>query len=823
MAARTGLVVVSHSRALADAAVALAREMLHGEPVRVEVAAGLDDTTFGTDATQIMTAVEAADQGQGVVVLMDLGSAVLSAELALELLDDDVRDRVVLCPAPLVEGLVVAAVAAAAGADRDEVAAEAAGALAGKTSHLAAPEPQAAPDPASAPDELTGAFTVANPHGLHARPAARVVQAVRAFDARVLIRNRTTGSAWVPAGSLSKVATLGVLSGHDVEVRAGGNQAREALDHLLELAARNFDEPLDGPAPPAAPAAPAGMPSAAGGGVGIGTAPIPTSPGVGIGPAWSPRLAPIDLTGIEAGDPAVEWSGLTASIAAVRRSVSQVRARATRDVGEAEAAIFDAHLLLLDDADLLDDVRRRVDGGQSAAAAWSAATDAVAAEFAVVPDPYLQARAADVAAVRDAVLRELLGLAHGGGAPSGVVVAGDLTPAEAAELDPAQVVAVVLAYGTPTAHSAILLRARGIPTVVGAGADVLDIAGGTLLAVDGGTGEIVVDPPPPVQERFRAKAADLARRRSAALADAAAPARTGDGVAVHVGANVGSAEDARLAAACGADLAGLVRTEFLFLDRAQAPDVDEQEAVYRAIAEALPGRRITFRTLDVGGDKPLSYLPMPAEANPFLGLRGIRLSLAHPRLLAHQLTAIVRVAHDGPTSVMFPMVSTLDELVAARRMLDDAIKLVGRGTPNGLEVGMMVEVPAAALKAQVFAPHVDFFSIGTNDLTQYALAAERGNAAVAGVGDAYDPGVLKLIEAVCRTGVAVAVCGELAADDRATPLLVGLGVRELSVTPPAVPAVKQRVRGLDSGSAASVAAAAVAAEGANAVRALLDG
>ena len=845
MAAHTGLVVVSHSRALADAAVALAREMLHGSPVRVEVAAGLDDTTFGTDATQIMAAIEAADQGQGVVVLMDLGSALLSAELALELLDEDARARVVLCPAPLVEGLVVAAVAAAAGADRDEVAAEAAGVLAGKTSHLAAPEPQtgaaaaaapdphaaaahdpaAPPDPAAAPDELTGAFTVANPHGLHARPAARVVQAVRAFDARVRIRNRTTGSAWVPAGSLSKVATLGVLSGHDVEVRAGGDQARAALDHLLELAARNFDEPLDGPA---APAAPAGMPSAApaasaaGGRVGIGTKPIPTAPGVGVGPAWSAQRAPIDLTGVRAGEPADEWRGLGEAIAAVRRSVAQVRARAVREVGEAEAAIFDAHLLLLDDADLLDDVRRRVDGGQSAAAAWSAATDAVAAEFAVVPDPYLQARAADVAAVRDAVLRELLGVTHGDGAPSGVVVAGDLTPAEAAELDPAQVVAVVLAYGTPTAHSAILLRARGIPTIVGAGADVLDIAGGTLLAVDGGTGEIVVDPPPPVQERFRAKAADLARRRSAALADAAAPARTGDGVAVHVGANVGSAEDARLAAACGADLAGLVRTEFLFLDRAQAPDVDEQETVYRAIAEALPGRRITFRTLDVGGDKPLSYLPMPAEANPFLGLRGIRLSLAHPRLLAHQLTAIVRVAHDGPTSVMFPMVSTLDELVAARRMLDDAIKLVGRGTPNGLEVGMMVEVPAAALKAQVFAPHVDFFSIGTNDLTQYALAAERGNAAVADVGDAFDPGVLKLVEAVCRTGVAVAVCGELAADDRATPLLVGLGVRELSVTPPAVPAVKQRVRGLDSGSAASLAAAAVAAEGANAVRALLN-
>ncbi|HEY0812165.1 MAG TPA: phosphoenolpyruvate--protein phosphotransferase [Pseudonocardia sp.] len=819
-AGSVGLVVVSHSRPLANAAVALAQEMLHGRRVRVQVAAGLDDTTFGTDATQIMAAIAAADQGQGVVVLMDLGSALLSAELALELLDEDAAARVVLCPAPLVEGLIVATVAASAGAGRDEVAAEATGALAGKTSHLgaptasaAAPDLAAAPDPAPAPGELTGVFTVGNPHGLHARPAARLVQAVRTLDAQVLIRNRTTGSAWVPAGSLSKVATLGVLSGHEVEARASGDEAREALDQLLRLAARNFDEPAGGVVLDAPPA--------------TFTAPIPTAPGVGIGPVWSPRLGPIDLTGIHAGDPAVEWRRLSEAIAAVRHSVSRVRARATRDIGEAEAAIFDAHLLLLDDPDLLGDVRGRVDGGQSAAAAWSAAVDAVSADLADVPDPYLRARAADLAAVRDAVLRELLGLTGSDAAPTGVVVAGDLTPAEAAELDPSRVVAVVLAHGAPTAHSAILLRARGIPSVVGAGADVLDVAPGTLLAVDGGSGEIVIDPSPQVQERFRAKAAGLARRRSQALADAAAPALTGDGVAIHVGANVGSVDDARLAAECGADLAGLVRTEFLFLDRAHAPDIDEQEAIYRAIAEALGGRRITLRTLDVGGDKPLGYLPMPAEANPFLGLRGIRLSLANPQLLADQLLAMVRVAHDVPTSVMFPMVSTLDELSAARRMLDDAIKHVGMGTPPDLQVGMMVEVPAAALKARVFAPHVDFFSVGTNDLTQYALAAERGNPAVADVGDPFDPGVLKLVEAVCRgaatTGATVAVCGEVAADDRATGLLVGFGVRELSVTPRAVPAIKQRVRGLDSEEAATLAGAALAAAGANTVRDLVDG
>ncbi|MDT7710047.1 MAG: multiphosphoryl transfer protein [Pseudonocardiales bacterium] len=839
-----GLVVVSHSRALARAAVALAGEMLHGRQVQVEVAAGLDETTFGTDAGQIIEAITAADQGQGVVVLMDLGSALLSAELALELLDDDARARVLLCPAPLVEGLIVAAVAAAGGAGRDEVAAEASAALAGKTSHLAAEKPaaggvaQPSEEPAQA-GELTGVFTVTNLHGLHARPASRLVQSVRMLDARVLVRNRTTGSPWVPAGSLSKVATLGALHGHEVEVRAIGNQAPEALDHLLTLAARGFDEAT-------------GSTQAAGDGVagsGVGTggneaatkgtatgrpayaevasadAPLPASPGVGIGPAWPMRLAPVDVAETPAEDPATEWRRLNQSIATVRRNIGRVRARAAREVGEADAAIFDAHLLLLDDTDLLGDVHGRLDSGWSAAAAWSAAIDAVAAELATVPDPYLQARAADVAAVGESVLRDLLGLSTGDAAPAGVVVAGDLTPTEAAELDRSRVDAVVLAYGSPTAHSAILLRARGIPAVVGAGAGVLSIADGTLLAVDGSRGEVVADPASDVQARFRARAAELARQQRQALAGATSRAVTRDGVEVLVGANVGSVADARSARASGADLAGLVRTEFLFLGRPQAPDVDEQESVYREVAEALDGRRITFRTLDVGGDKPLSYLPMPTETNPFLGVRGIRLSLARPQLLADQLLALVRVAHDVPISLMFPMIATMRELVVARRMLDDAIKLVGRGDPPDLHVGIMVEVPATALKARAFAPHVDFFSIGTNDLTQYALAAERGNSALAAVGDPFDPGVLALIEAVCRGATAsravVAVCGELAADERATGLLIGLGVRELSVAPGAVPMIKESVRRQDRRQAGRLAAAALAADGADAVRELL--
>jgi len=805
-----GLVVVSHSRGLARAAVALAQEMLHGKQIRIAIAAGLDDTTFGTDAAQIVDAIIAADQGAGVVVLMDLGSAVLSAELALELLEDDVRERVVLCPAPLVEGLVVAAVAAANGADSNEVAAEAAGALAGKIGHLGS-APTAVADVDRDADELVGSFVVANPHGLHARPAARLVQEVRRRDAHARIRNRRTDSDWVDAGSLSKIATLGVRSGDEVEVRVSGSQAAESLDHILALAARSFDESPGEAAPAPDPLA--------------RQVPIGAGAGLGIGPAHTARLGSITIPDTPADEPAVEWRRVGKAIAAVRRTISQLRNRTARDVGEAEAAIFDAHQLLLDDAALLDGVRSRIDGGRSAPSAWSAAVGDLAAEFAAVPDPYLQARADDVRAVGDQVLRAMLGGGENSAGPTGVVIAADLTPAEAAELDPSRVAAVLLAFGSPHAHNVILLRAKGIPVIVGAGPAVLSIPDGTVVAVDGGRGEFTVDPTQDVRQDFQERVATLVQRQRLAHARAAEPSVTRDGVTIPVGANVGSVDDARAAATHGADLAGLVRTEFLFLGRQDAPDVEEQFAVYRKIAESLEGRRITLRTLDVGGDKPLEFLPSPAEMNPYLGVRGIRLTLAHPELLADQLLAMARLAQQTPVSVMFPMVTTLDELFTARELLETAIGRAGGVHPAGLQVGMMVEVPAAALKAAAFARHVDFLSIGTNDLTQYALAADRNNDAVASIGDTFDPGLLQLIRATCqgaRGQASVSVCGEFAADERAVPLLLGMGVDSLSVTPPAIPATKEAVRSVSADEAEQIAKEALASDSAAAVRARLS-
>ena len=928
-----GIVVVSHSRLLARAAVALAEEMLQGRHVPIVVAAGLDDDTFGTDAVQIHDALLLADRGEagrpdtprgraaanapqevsdspeanapqgdrnvgrdrdGVVVLMDLGSAVLSAELALELLtDDDVRQRVLLCPAPLVEGLVAAVVAAVSGAGRAQVAAEAVNSLAGKQSQLSADvtpptEPNSAPpaEPDSAPptgpesavcatiDQHTvpgqrttvGRFTISTTHGLHARPAARLVQLLHGLDARTEVRNLTTGSSWVPAASLSRLATLGARSGHQVEVRASGPQARDAVDQLLALAGRNFDEvPAQNVQP--APA----EPGSAG--------PFPASPGIGLGPARpiegrdflqefaarsddvtkpahenptaiaysdvpspgmptpdvpTPNIPAPDVPNPSIPAPDVPRPGmddpvdierrLHAAIAAVHDQLSDLRVRVADETDQATAAIFDAHLALLDDPDLRLGAASRIEAGQSANDAWASAVIAAVAEVEALADPYLRARAADLRAVGNQVLAHLVGNAQGRDQRSGVLVGADLTPAQAATLEPGRVSAVVLASSSPTAHSAILIRARGIPAVVGAGPGVLQIAEGTPLAVDGTTGELVIDPPEAVLATFRTRALKQAEQGQRALARAAAPATTRDGVKVLVGANVGSVEDAATAPGFGADLIGLVRTEFLFLGRARPPDLAEQESVYRSLAEAGAGRRITLRTLDVGGDKPLDYLPRPAEANPFLGVRGIRLALARPRLLADQLLAIVRTAHDFPVSVMFPMVSTLDEVFQVRRFVDEAIKLAGRGEPAGFRVGMMVEVPAAALKAAAFAAHVDFLSIGTNDLTQYALAAERGNDAVAGLGDPLDPGVLRLIDATCRGAgerASVAVCGELAADPQATSLLVGLGVRELSVVPRAVPGVKHAVRDVRVPQAAALAGRALAAPSAGAVRDLL--
>ena len=554
------------------------------------------------------------------------------------------------------------------------------------------------------------------------------------------------------------------------------------------------------------------------------------SPGIGLGPKTS-LAAPVSMVDEDrGGPPEADVERLHAAIEAARAEIHATHDHVARTAGEHEAEIFDAHLLLLEDEDLVGAALARTAGdGVPAASAWTTAVDALADRFGALSDPYLQARADDVRAVGEQVLGHLLGrAANPTDALAGVVVAADLTPAQAARLDPASVQAIVMAGGSATSHAAILARSLGIPAVAAAGDDVLAVPDGTTIVVDGTEGIVLVDPDPAVAARYRDRLEARRRRADSLLQAAGRPAITTDGVRVQVVANIASRDDAIQAIGYGADAVGLLRTEFLFLDRSQPPDEEEQVTAYLAIADTLAGRRLTVRTLDIGGDKPVPYLASTHEANPFLGRRGLRLSLDHVDVFKQQLRAVLRAGRQHPVSVLFPMVSTLDELRAARSLLADAAVEIGcapNTLPPGFEVGAMAEVPAFALHARAAIPLVDFISIGTNDLTQYTLAAERGNAAVAALADSLDPAVLRLISEVATAATArvrVAVCGELASDPAAAALLVGLGVQELSLSPPAIPAVKDAVRSLSAKNAKHLAALALQRDSAASVRALLS-
>lgn len=828
-----GVVIVSHSFTLAEGVAELARGM-GAEEVKIATAGGLDgpDHPLGTDATRVMQAIDDAWSEDGVLVLMDLGSAVLSAEMALDFLPDDRRGQVLLCDAPLVEGAVAAVVAARLGEPLGRVADEARGGLAPKSAHLGEPEgpvPVAAPAGAAPPagPERQVVVLVDNPHGLHARPAARLVQTAGWFDAEVTVENVTAGRGPVPARSLNAVATLGVRQGEEIRVRARGPAADDVVAAVADLAANHFGDPPSFGAATEAPA-PNGPPRRGRGPSGATLHGLAASPGIIVGRARHVQTAAVDIPDEPATDREAEIESLQRALAATRRDIAAARDQVAAQGATYEATIFDAHLLFLDDPALVEPAERTIrDDGRNAARAWADASSRLRAEWEALDDEYLRERAGDLDSVAQQVIAHVVGAGPVSTsiAGAGILIARDLTPADTAALDKSLVQGVATAAGGPTSHTAILARALGIPAVVGLGPDVLEIDEDTPLVLDGEAGTITVAPPAEVVDDAERRAARRAEGVERARVRAGEPAVTRDGVTIEVAANLGSPDDATEAVALGADAVGLFRTEFVFLSATELPTEDAQEAAYRALAGALDGRPLTARTLDAGSDKPLPFLNQPVEANPSLGVRGLRLGLARPDVLATQLRALLRVASDLPLRIMFPMVASIDELRAARRSVDDArLELVraGRRAPNHLEIGIMVEIPAAAIAATILAREADFFSIGTNDLAQYTLAADRTNERVAGLADAMHPAVLELIRLTAAAGDAhgrwVGVCGEVAGDPVATPVLLGLGVRELSMAPADIPLVKEAVRAVNLDEAREMAAEAVTLESAGAVR-----
>ncbi|MGH2750284.1 MAG: phosphoenolpyruvate--protein phosphotransferase [Actinomycetota bacterium] len=818
-----GIVIVSHSRALADGVVELAREM-GGTEVALGSAGGTEEPdALGTDAVRVLEAITEAYSDDGVLVLMDLGSAVMSAEMALEMLDEEQRPNVLLCEAPLVEGAVAAATAAKLGRSLEQVAREARGGLAGKQTHLGvelAGASDAIPDASSASEgpAVEARMVVVNPLGLHARPAARLVRTAGDHEARVEVTNLSTKRGPVDATSLNALATLGVTRDHEILVQAWGPGARAAIAALEALAADNFGDPeaVEAPEEVSGRVDPEG-----------GLAGLPASPGIALGPVRRlHRVAP-EIPRHETDDVEGEIVRLEAATAAASKEIAELKTQVTQKAGDYEAQIFDAHLLMLEDATFQERARTliRAERRNAADALW-ATIERSAREFEALDNERLRERGRDVIDVGERVLAHLLGrrLQAFELAAPGIVVVEELTPSAAAALDPEMVRGVATATGGPTSHGAILARALGVPAVVGVGERILELPDDTAVVVDGDEGVVIVDPAPEEATRY----AETARSQAAAAASAAGaamgPAVTPDGAIIEVAANIGSVTEAQRAVDAGADGVGLLRTEFLFLERSEMPTESEQFESLAAIARALGDRPLTIRTLDVGADKPLRYVRQSQEENPFLGVRGIRLGLAQSTLLKTQLRAVARLARRRALRVMFPMVATVQEFRRAKRLLDDAL---GDEPPADLEVGIMVEVPSTALTAAGFAPHVDFFSIGTNDLSQYTLAAERGNAAVASLADPLHPAVLRLISETARAAAAhgrwVGVCGEVAGDARAAVLLLGLGVTELSMAPNSIARVKEAVRAVGLDEAAGLAARALECDSASAVRGLLEG
>src|ERR671937_997412 len=576
-----GIVIVSHSETLAAGVRELAAEMA-GPDVRVELAGGLaEEGALGTDAVRVMEAIGRADSGEGVLVLMDLGSAVLSAETALDFMTPEQRESVLLCEAPLVEGAVAAAVAARLGRPLAGVAKGPGGGLKGRAARLGAGEP-AAPAPVAAPagDGETLRLEVRNPLGLHARPAARFVQTAAAFDAIIDVTNLTSGRGPASGSSLNGLATLGVRQGHEILVTARGPQAEAALAALADLAERDFDEE----AAPAATEAPAALTLAAEAGDGL--AGLPGAPGIVSAPARHFRPPDPEIPTGSAGDPEAEWEALTRALEQVRDETRAARDSVAARAGEYSAAIFDAHLLFLDDEALLEPARHAIfEEGRNAAEAWHEAAEAVAADYRRLDDEYLRARAEDLTGVSKQVVVALTGDAS---APSltasGIVVAADLTPADTASLDRKLALGIATAAGSPTSHSAILARSLGIPAAVGLGERLLAVSDGTPLLLDGDAGVVQVEPAEELvaeYERRRSVRREAARE---AQARAAEPAVTRDGRSVEIVANIGSPDDVPAALENGAEGVGLLRTEFLFLDRETMPGEDEKHEAYRQIA-----------------------------------------------------------------------------------------------------------------------------------------------------------------------------------------------------------------------------------------------
>ena len=667
------------------------------------------------------------------------------------------------------------------------------------------------------------AILVANKTGLHVRPAAVLANVAKSFKSEIKVQK---GERSANARSVTSLMALEVLGGDKLVLVAKGPDAKEAVEKLTQLIATGLGDEGHPAAPAPATttmakiAQPPPRPQSSDPNLLVGVA---ASPGLAVGNVYQLRRAEI-IVEEEGRGVRFEQERLSDAISRARGELESLRASLHAKADPGKAAIFAAHMELLDDPDFLDIANSAIAKGKSAGFAWKKATELHAERLAALRNELLAQRANDVRDVGERVLLHITGTkAIPPVYPErSVLIAEDIAPSDAATMDSGTVVGFATLRGGATSHVAILARSLGIPAVAGVEPRALEVANGTPVILDGAKGSLRLSPPADEIVRITERQARLAARRAEDMAHAGEPAVTKDGHRVMVFANIDGLKHAQQVLSLGGEGVGLLRSEFLFMGRANAPSEDEQAQCYEAILKSVgPERPVVIRTLDVGGDKPLPYLPIPREDNPFLGERGIRVGLDRPEVLRTQLRAILRASSAGKLAVMFPMITSIQELRDAKAMLAEEAKSLG---VSPIMCGIMVEVPSVPMMMDAFAHEADFFSIGTNDLAQYTLAMDRGHPKLAPKIDALNPGVLRLIARTVNGGHAhrrlVGICGGVAGDPQAIPILVGLELDELSVSLPAIPTVKAQIRRLSLTSCRELAKRALDCWSVEEVRAL---
>ncbi len=643
---------------------------------------------------------------------------------------------------------------------------------------------------------VSDAVIIPNTTGLHARPAAVLVGIAKKFAAKIeLLKGEETANAKSVVG----IMKLNVQHLDKVQIRTTGEDGEAAIAEILpQLEAGLGDE---GTQPIASPAAivptedqkPAATPQSGDPNLLLG---VTASPGIAVGVAFQIKEESFEFSET-ASNSHQENVRLDSAIEEAKNHLEALQANLHKQADPSKAAIFAAHREILDDPDLMDMTRSLTAKGKSAEYAWQHAYTSYAEQLAALQNEILAGRANDLRDVGKRVLRILTGkeTEELQIPDQAILIAEELTPSFTATIDPEKVKGFCTVTGGATSHVAIIARSLDIPAIAGIEARALDIQDGAQLILDGSKGSLRLNPSTELVNETISRQAALKEQNEKDLAAALDPAITTDGKQMEIVANIGGLKDAEESVKLGGEGVGLLRSEFLFLERMTAPTEEEQYEVYRDVVLALGDRPLIIRTLDVGGDKPLPYLPMPKEDNPFLGQRGIRIGLEHPDIFRVQARAILRAGAHGKIRIMFPMIATIAEIREAKIMLEEE-RLRLNLAP--VETGIMVEVPSTAVMAEQFAKEVDFFSVGTNDLTQYTLAMDRGHPKLAAKADAFNPSVLRMIKLAAdgahSQGKWLGVCGGLASDPQAVPILIGLGVDELSVSVPAIPAIKAEVR-----------------------------